>query len=116
MVFNWAFVEQNPSTNVWTIRWGSTAEGDTIYTANTSDIAANQKALVVTNEVSAGGTLVWEGVELDVSDMISRREGGFGDIIWVTIERTLEDGGNAYLTAVQGSYTRWCEGAHIPMD
>ena len=53
---------------------------------------------------------------LDVSDMVSRREGGYGDTLWLTLECTSIPGGDTQQVDaidVAGYYTIWCQGGHI---
>ena len=51
-------------------------------------------------------------VAIDLRDMISRREYGFGDELWLTLQPSTLTGTFA-LTSTQAVYTKWCNGGHI---
>ena len=85
----------------WKIRWGYTADEQLIAVSEAAPTSANvQKSYKF---------------DLDVSDMIARKSAGFGDILWVTIERTTGDGhgGAVAMINIVAYYTKWCEGEHF---
>ena len=49
---------------------------------------------------------------IDVKEMLSRRDGAFGDEIWISIQPSILTGTFA-ITSSQATYTKWCEGGHI---
>ena len=49
---------------------------------------------------------------LPIPDMLSRRDGAFGDELWISIQPSTLSG-NFSLTSSQTIYTKWCEGGHV---
>ena len=104
----------------WTVRWGYTAPGDSIYTseANAPTTGPNEKSIVRSTAMpSTDQTLQSEVFELDVASIITERtSAASGDILWISIER--DGGGDAYagnvaMVSVSPFYTSWREGGHI---
>ena len=103
----------------WVIRWGFTADGFSVYR---SQIAApttgvNEQSLAESEAAPAAADtqLTYEFL-LDVSNMVSRKDAGFGDVLWATIERVGNvdtHSGDVSMIAIAGFYTKWCEGGHI---
>lgn len=63
-------------------------------------------------------TVTWFDVDLDVSGMVSRRDAGYPDILFLTIERagtnpadTNSD--NMDVVEISGDYIAWCNGGHV---
>jgi len=118
--FQWSVITDSiatPGTVDWIIRWGFESDGDNVYTTsaaapttapNEQEIAYASTSPVAVNKVK------WYRTLLNVSSMISRREDGFGDTIWVSIERSSTDthSGDVSLVAMAAYYTKWCEGGH----
>lgn len=119
--FEWSVITDSvatPGTIDWIIRWGFTDDGDNIYTTSIASpvTSPNQQEIVYPSDPpSATNKLKWYRVSLDVSKMISRRGSGFGDIIWVSMERSSVDthSGDVSLVAMAAYYAKWCEGGHI---
>jgi len=121
ITFQWSVVTDNISTVGtinWTIRWGWQGDGDNVYTTVGASplVAPNQKTInYISASPSSVNTVKWYKQLLDISDMISRLDGGFGDTIWVSLERDNGDthSGDVTLVAMASYYTKWCEGGHI---
>jgi len=120
--FQWSIVSDatNVGTIGWTIRWGYNSDGDSIYrtSGDAPTQSPNEQELIVISPPPLTADIAkWYKINLDVSSMISRREGvnGFGDTIWVSIERLSNDThtGDLTLIAMGGYYAKWCEGGHI---
>jgi hypothetical protein len=58
---------------------------------------------------------IYDSVDDTKGSMIARRDSGFGDTIWVSMERSSLDThtGDVSLVAMGAFYTKWCEGGHI---
>jgi hypothetical protein len=85
-------------------------DGDTAYTSNPA-LAPGLVTEIVSRAVTANIYEFFE-VDLDVSNILSRRDGGFGDQVWISIQATTLSG-NFSLSGSQVTYTKWCEGGHI---
>jgi len=117
--FQWSVISDATSggTVDWIIRWGFNSDGDMVYdnSANAPATAPNEQEIIYPSPPPAVQDMTkWYKVSLDVSDMISRRENGFGDTIWVSIERSSVDThtGDVSLISMGAYYTKWCEGGH----
>lgn len=102
----------------WVVRWGYTSDGDSVFgsTATAPTTGPNEKN--ITQSIAAplvDSVQATIQFDLDISDMVSRRSGAFGDIIWVTIQRTNGDthSGNVAMINFQAFYTKWCNGGHL---
>jgi len=118
--FQWSVVSDTTDggTIDWIIRWGFNSDGDSVYTTSAAapTTAPNEQEIILVSTPPATlNKTKWYQVSLDVSDMVSRREGGFGDTIWVSMERSSTDThtGDASLISMGAYYTKWCEGGHI---
>ena len=111
--------DDNTGGNIdWVVRSGFSSPGGPIYgddaTAPTS--ATTQIDNVFTSAApTAQNTEKWYDAEIDVSNMVSRREDGHPDTLFVTIQRTAGDshGGDVALIAIDAKYLKWCDGGHI---
>lgn len=113
--FTWSARSTSTGSSTWTIRWGHSTNGDTIYTdtggAPTS--ASTQYVTTLTQNMIANQQTNFS-VPIDVSHMVSRRLNGFSDTLWLTLECTTRPGGTDVAGMdVSGYYTKWCEGGHI---
>jgi len=121
--FAWSVrTDDNTVGNIeWVIRWAWTSEGSAIYGASgdAPTTAVNQQEVtLVAAAPTSENTEKWYSVDLDVSNMVARRENGFGDTLWVTLERTgggASDthSGDVALVAIDANYLKWAEGGHI---
>ena len=118
--FQWSIVSDatDGGTIDWIIRWGYNSDGDNVYTTSGAAPVSspNQQELTyVATPPAVLNVTKWYKVNLDVSEMISRREDGFGDTVWVSIERSSNDThtGDVSLIAMGAYYTKWCEGGHV---
>jgi hypothetical protein len=106
----WAGHPNSTGTYNWTVRWAWVTEGNSItYTEPASITASNS---TTTSKAATEDEIAIFEAELDISEMISRRNGGFGDEIWISIQPTTLPG-NFSLAGSQVTYTKWCEGGHI---
>jgi hypothetical protein len=101
----------------WEIRWGYTADGDNIYpsTGTAPATGPNEQLLTQIQNISAGwqDTQRTEVFRLDVSDMVSRRSGAPGDMLWLTISRNGgadSFGGSIAIANIRSSYIKWNNG------
>lgn len=103
----------------WVIRWAYSTDGDSVYTsiATAPTTGPNEKQLNLSEAApTLGSVQKTYTANLDISNMISRRETGeFGDILWITLQRTVGDthGGDVSIINLRAFYTKWCEGGHI---
>jgi hypothetical protein len=115
----WTMITDDNSggTIDWIVRWGYTGDGGAIYlsqgTAPTT--ASNEQSSSISTSAPLTEICKTSVVNLDVSDMISRRSSGsFGDMLWLTLERPSGDShaGDVTLVNLSAKYTKWCEGGH----
>lgn len=96
----------------WTVRWGYSTEGDSIVEANPGAPVAKQWSTTLATLSKTANQQAWWTASLDISPMVAERSGGYGDTLWVTIERHVDTVSNQALIAVNGNYTKWREGGH----
>jgi len=118
VIFDWSCIVATGGGDLdWVIRWGFNGDGDKVYRAAPGSDPANMQTYTVTELAPAtADTVKWYRTSLDISEMVSRREGGVGDTIWLTIQRTGTadtNGSDASLVAISANYTKWCDGGHI---
>lgn len=106
----WAGMASAGQTIEWTVRWGHTSQGDSYYTSDPG-VLPNLNSILVNKVILADQMEIFEAL-LPIPDMLSRREGGFGDEIWISIQPSTITG-TFSLTSSQIQYTKWCEGGHI---
>jgi len=101
------------------IRWGYTADGDNVYTSSGSAPTTGPNEQNITTSLAAptaANTQLTYEFDLDVSGMVARRAaGGFGDIIWISIQRTAGDthAGDISMINLKAYYYKWATGGHI---
>ena len=102
------------------IRWAYTADGDSVYRTTTTapTTGPNEQELIQLLTISAADTQMSQRIELDVSNMVSRRISGEGDLLWVSIERTGTHGDDTYggyvvIVNMDAYYTKWNNGGHL---
>lgn len=115
----WTVQCTNSGDIQWQVRWASSKEGDSIYdtSGNAPTNAPNQKSLTFIQTIASDDTQNTISVDLDISPFLSEREGSFGDILWISIERQGNSGadtltGNANLIQLIPFYTKCTEGGH----
>jgi hypothetical protein len=106
----WSGSSSVSETMEFTVRMGKTTDGDPVFTTNPGlspglIVATVQKAVTLNTDA-------FFELDLDISNVISRRENGFGDKIWISLQPTTMSG-NFSLSGSQITYTRWCKGGHI---
>jgi len=94
-----------------TIRWSSVTAGDLIYTSDPGVLLGASSQVV--SQTVATGVAEFYDFDLDVSNFISRREGGQPDVISISIESTVLTGSQLAMFAIEAEYTKWCEGGHV---
>jgi len=103
----------------FTLRWGYHSDGGNVYLTTGAAPASAPNELSIVDDYpapAAAETIKWYSAELDISSLVARRENGFPDTIWVSIERdgsTDSHTGDVTLVAVDASYTKWSDGGHI---
>lgn len=109
----WAVRAEDNGTANWTVRWTYTSDGDVIYTAagGAPTSAVNEK-IITTSGTTVAGQQKWFNVRIDISDLRPRKQSGFPDILWASIERTTSTG-NLRGFVLNPEYSRWCDGGHI---
>lgn len=119
--FRWSVITDNSGGGdiSWAIRWAYSTDGDSVYenTGSAPTTGANEQQINLSSAApTVDSTQKTYEVSLDISNMISRREtGSFGDVLWITLERTVGDthAGNVSVINLRAFYTKWCEGGHI---
>ena len=107
----WSGHPNGTGTYEWTIRWAWLKEGDGITYAEPGTPIANSDSIVISKAVTLNQLAVFNA-SLDISEMIARRDGAFGDQIWISIQPTTLPA-NFTLGPSQVTYTKWNEGGHI---
>lgn len=112
-----------PGDVEWVVRWGYTNDGDNVYRSEAAAPATgpNEQSITQVDTVNGIDSQHTTQVQLDIASMVSRRVGsqnGYGDMIWVTIERlggAAADtyGGAVAMLNILPIYAKWCEGGHI---
>ena len=106
----WSGLFNTSHTPVFTVRWAWVKQGDTLYTTepgqvnNYHETTVSRAVLLNTNEVFQA--------DIDISDMIARRESGFGDELWISVQITTISG-TFSIAGGTSDYTKWCEGGHV---
>ncbi len=94
-----------------TIAYDWVTEGDIAYTSDPGLLPGKQSVsesrAVVVGEIEVYTFL------LDVSGVLSRRDGGAPDFIAISINMSVLSGSNFDLMALEANYTKWCEGGHV---
>jgi len=106
-------ISGRPSTTetiTWTIRWAWVKDGDTYYT--TEPAAIENSDSITTSRAVVAGEISSFIADIDVSRMVSRRPGAFGDQLWLSIQPSTM-GGTFSLASSGLNYTKWCEGGHV---
>ena len=101
----------------WNVRWGYSADGYNVF-GTTGDAPAtgpNEQSINLVALAPALNTQKTYEVFLNIEDTVSRRDGGYGDILWVSIERDGGDahGGDVAMINLRANYYAWCDGGHI---
>ena len=118
--FSWNIIGETAGAGLtvdWILRWGFSKDGDSIYPSNPGTDPANMQvysASIVAPPVA--NTSKWYSTTLDISEMVSRRDGGFPDTLWFTISRdgTADDyAGEIDIIGISANYVKWCDGGHI---
>lgn len=104
---------------VWNVYWDRSSNGTPIATASGgADPATIRTVQVVQAAPATAGDQTSLEVEMDVSNFIAERAGGFNpDFLWIAIERVGGDAadtytGNAAMIALLGTYTAWNDGGY----
>jgi len=125
ITFRWFWYRTSNTAINWTIRWGWTNESSNLYQSTSTAPATGPNEQNVTKSVPAGGAgqpttyeQITSRVLLDVSSMLSERGGtgafgdpAAGDLLWVSINRTDANGGNANIVELEASYVSCARGA-----
>lgn len=106
----WSGLFNTSHTPTFTVRWGWVSPGSTLYTTEPGQVN-NYNSLTVSRAVILNLNEVFQA-DLDISDMIARRDGSFGDELWISIQMTTLTG-TFSITTGTADYTKWCEGGHI---
>lgn len=106
----WSGRPTDTETITWTVRWAWVKDGDT-YSLTEPSAIANSDSTTVSRALTAGLVSSFI-VDVDISEMISRRDGAFGDQLWISIQPSTM-GGSFALTTSGMNYVKWSEGGHI---
>ena len=120
IILRWSFIGENTGNVVWFINFGITRDGSTIGTTVGGAPASVVGELHLSKLVAIGSTntQISTSIEIDVSDIVSRRAVGIGDLMWISIARDGNTGsdtinGNVDIIQISPVYTRWAEGYHV---
>ena len=93
----------------WTIRYRRVEPGQTLYTAEPA--ASGETVTIVLDETVTAAINEIFSVELDLSEYLPTRQGGFGDQVWITFQPTVLPG-SFDITNIGAAYYSWAEGGH----
>ena len=118
--FQWGVVSDSISggDDEWILKTAHTQDGDDLFLSDVDAPASianeNAQTLILPAPLS-DDKIKWYTAYLDVSDMVSRRDGGYGDTLWFSMERTRGYGhlGDISLVDISADYLKWCEGGHL---
>lgn len=112
LVIQWAGQASATQIIEWTVRasWVTDNGADLYYTTEPA-LLPNYVEAIVTKSITANNVSMFEA-RLDLREMLSRRDGGFGDEIFLSLQPSVLSGTFA-LSSTQATYTKWCEGGHI---
>lgn len=104
----------------WVLRIAKSSDGDSVYETRQKAPPTAPEQTEIISILPAPSTLnvqLTHEFEFDVSQMVSRRSSGFGDLLWITLERTGNHGDDTHnddiaAISISAYYTRWCEGGH----
>jgi hypothetical protein len=112
IILEWAGHSTVTQTIEWTVRTFRVTDNgtDQYYTTEPAPIPGS-KEVIVTQDIIADNVSMFRA-ELDIQEMISRRDGAFGDEIWISLQPSVLSG-RFSITSSQATYTKWSEGGHI---
>ena len=99
-------------TIAFTVRWDYGTQGLTISRTKPAVVSPTAKSLTVSKSVTEG-VATFYSFELDISNIISRREVGEPDYLGISIHSSSLGGLAFDLLALEANYTKWCQGGHI---
>jgi hypothetical protein len=111
LTLEWSGHPNATGSHEWTVRWAWAKDGDPLTYAEPGAPIANSNVVVVTKSVTLDQLSIFSA-SLDISEMITRRDGGFGDTLWISIQPTVLPG-NFTIGPSQIKYTAWCQGGHV---
>jgi len=118
--FSFIGLDSSPAGDAtFNVYWGYSSPDGTVYSATDGGqpgTGTNEQTVAVTYVGVGYRAERWLTASLDISSMVSKRDGGFGDTLWVTIERVGPSDsytGNVALIAISAEYTKWCLGGHV---
>lgn len=98
-----------------TMRHAFSNEGSLVYTSTAGAPASAPNEKMQTKEFLSKGTnkILQTEFLLDVSDALFRKEGGPGDLLWFSIERSGDANASTLgMIQVEFQYVAWCAGGH----
>lgn len=112
LILQWSGRPTNTQTIEWTVRvdW-VTDNGSDLYYLTEPALSPGRKVVVISKAITAAQVSMFEA-RIDLREMISRRDGAFGDELWISIQPSALSG-TFSLTSGQAVYTKWCDGGHI---
>jgi hypothetical protein len=93
----------------WTIRYKIVSPDDVLYTTEPTP-SGTSGTVTVTQTISLGTNELFTA-EIDISKAIPRRQSGFGDQIWISIQPSTLPG-SFDLTNIGAAFWTWSEGGH----
>lgn len=112
LVLQWSGRASASQTIEWTIRvYWVTDNGSDLYYTSEPALLPGRKVVIISKAITLNQVSMFEA-SIDVKEMLSRRDGAFGDEIWVSIQPSVLSG-TFDLVSSQATYTRWCLGGHI---
>ncbi len=122
IVFTWNVrTDDNSGGDImWIIRWANSVPNAEIYDSQSSapSVATTEQSITMLEAApTARNGSQWYRADLDISNMISRRNGSFPDVLWLTLQRSGgvagdTHGGDVALVAIASNYLTWCNGGH----
>jgi len=96
----------------FTVLLDKKTQGDVIYTSEPA-LQPSRRSVVVSKSVTGGNVEIFT-FDLDISDVLSRRESGEPDFIGLTIHSSSFTTTTSFaMVAMEATYTKWCEGGHV---
>lgn len=107
----WSGHPNTTGTYEWTVRWVWLTDGDVVTYIEPGAPIVNSGVVIISGDTVVDTIVTFEA-SLDISKMVARRDVGFGDQLWVSIQPTILP--NSFtLGSNQITYTKWSEGGHI---
>ncbi len=105
----WGGHSASAGSITWTIRWKIVSPGDNLYTSEPA--ATGESFSTTVTKTISSGILEQFSAQLDVSEAIPKRQGSFGDQIWLSLQPSTLPG-NFSLAQIGSVYYIHLAGGH----